>query len=225
MVTGLVLALASCTTEEQQQEKKRTYNDLLEEVREKRAKIKEQYLAADSLARDSVVKAARSYVFSTITTKQFSYWFNTPWDFNGTTRIPGQGKIACGYFVTTVLYDAGFDLPRTKWAQLASEAIIKKLSSDIRRFHNKPVKDVASHLAAKPDGLYIVGLDTHVGFIYKSGKTMRFVHSNYYEPEKGVMAQELDCYNPLRDSRYRVLGRILDDAMMKAWILDERMGE
>lgn len=34
-------------------------------------------------------------------------WYGTPWDFNGCTTEPGKGSIACGYFVSTVLRDAG----------------------------------------------------------------------------------------------------------------------
>ncbi len=30
-----------------------------------------------------------------------AYWDDTTWDFYGMSRIPGEGEIACGYFVTT----------------------------------------------------------------------------------------------------------------------------
>ena len=39
-------------------------------------------------------------------------WIGTKWDFNGITEVPQQGKIACGYFVTTVLRDAGLPAVR-----------------------------------------------------------------------------------------------------------------
>src|ERR1700741_5295000 len=48
-------------------------------------------------------------------------WYGTPWGFYGTTEEPGQGTIACGYFVTTVLRDAGCSLQRIKLAQYPSE--------------------------------------------------------------------------------------------------------
>ena len=38
------------------------------------------------------------------------YWIGTVWDFNGVTRTPKQGAIACGYFVTNVLTDLGFKI-------------------------------------------------------------------------------------------------------------------
>src|SRR6188474_3208784 len=42
----------------------------------------------------------------------FTCWLGTPWDFYGTTQTPGKGKIACGYFVTTLLRDMGASVNR-----------------------------------------------------------------------------------------------------------------
>jgi hypothetical protein len=39
----------------------------------------------------------------------------------------------------------------------------------------------------------------------------------------GVMAKELDIHNPFKDSKYRVVGKILDDEMMKSWILGKKI--
>ena len=65
-----------------------------------------------------MITTARAYLLTAIDA-HFEHWKGTPWDFNGTTRIPGQGTIACGYFVTTALQDAGFDLPRYRCGQMA----------------------------------------------------------------------------------------------------------
>jgi hypothetical protein len=48
--------------------------------------------------------------------------------------------------------------------------------------------------------------------------TIKFVHSNYYQPWIGVMSEEIDSTNPLRDSDYRVIGKLLSDEMMVNWI-------
>ena len=148
----------------------------------------------------------------------FPKWFGTPWDFNGTSTVPKKGLIACGYFVTTVLQHSGFKIPRVKWAQMASEGMIKKICKDIKRFHNAPIEQVAAYLNKKPDGLYIVGMDSHVGFLYRTGTKMRFVHSNYYQAQIGVMSEELAGQNPLDDSGYLVIGRLFDDEMIRKWI-------
>jgi len=119
------------------------------------------------------------------------------------------------------LQDAGFKIPRTYWAQQASEYYIKCLTSDIKRFSNKSIQTLMDYFSGREDGLYIVGLDCHVGFVYKKGKILRFVHASYYNPKIGVQAEKLNSDNPLSNSEYREVGRILDDSMIKKWILKE----
>lgn len=165
-----------------------------------------------------MIDSAWSYLFDRITLDMIPMWYGTPWDFNGITRVPRQGKIACGYFVNTVLQDAGFRLPRIKWSQQGAEAITVKLSSRIKRFRDRPVADVETYLRAQGDGLYKVGLDNHVGFIVVRNGVTRFVHSNYYQRDIGVMSEPLDGNNPLAHSRYRIIGTLLGDELMVAWI-------
>ncbi len=199
------------------------YQNLKNNISLKQQAIQKLYTTVSATEKDSLVRAAKTYLFDKIRNDLFTEWYGTPWDFYGTTQVPREGKIACGYFVTTVLRDAGFNIPRVKWAQLASEIMIKKISRDIKRFHNSPVEDVEKYINTKEDGLYIVGLDTHVGFIMKKGKEVLFVHSNYYQRSIGVMKEPLKGLNPLNDSKYRVVGKILDDEMVRNWILGVRV--
>lgn len=134
------------------------------------------------------------------------------------TRVPGKGSIACGYFVNTVLQDAGFNIPRILWSQLAAERMILKVAPHVRRFRDVSVVTVEQWLAEQGDGLYAVGLDSHVGFVTRRKGINRFVHSNYYQRDIGVMAEPLSGHNPFAHSRYRVIGKLLDDAMMRAWL-------
>jgi len=198
-----------------------SYTDLIAKVAEARTELGSQYNSGNEQQKDSLISVARDYLFTVIITKYFDEWNGTEWDFNGTTRTPKKGKIACGYFITTVLYDAGLNIPRVKWAQQASEAFITKMTTDVKRFSNKPIADVMAYIESKGDGLYIAGMDSHVGFIYKKGTRTRFVHASYYDPKIGVQSEKLDSDNPLNVSRYRVIGRILGDAMMKKWLLNE----
>ena len=80
------------------------------------------------------------------------------------------------------------------------------------------MEDVIKYINNKGDGLYIVGLDQHVGFISKQKNELRFRHANYYQPEVGVMDEPLVGWNPLNHSKYRVIGKILDAAMVCNWI-------
>lgn len=194
------------------------YPALKQRIEEKRLDLAARYNAADSASRRSIIDSARTYLFDRITLEILPAWYGTAWDFNGTTRIPGKGAIACVYFVNTVLQDAGFRLPRIKWSQMAAEPITLKLSHSIKRFRDRPVGEVITYIQGQGDGLYQVGLDNHVGFIVSRNGVVRFVHSNYYQRDIGVMSEPIDGNNPLAHSRYRIIGSLLGDAMVVAWL-------
>lgn len=193
-----------------------SYNEIITNIETRRIELASIYSFTNN--KDSLISVAQEFLFDKIVNEIFPAWYNTKWDFNGTTTIPQKGKIACGYFVTTVLEHAGFKLPRVKWAQLASEAIILKLNKDVKKFRNRPVKEVIDYISNSGKGLYIVGLDIHVGFIVNDGEEISFVHSNYYKPEIGVMKESLEGKNPLADSKYRVIGKILHQTMVEKWL-------
>lgn len=140
-----------------------------------------------------------------------SFWNGTPWDFNGTTRIPKEGHIACGYFVTNVLSDFGFDIARVKLAQQASSKMITKLcnTKSIKRYSDiNKMKDYI--LSRSPQEVYIVGLDFHTGFIIRDENKIYFLHSNYIHSQ-GVMLEEVDASIALNASNTYMIGSISDN--------------
>ena len=194
------------------------YENLKKRITEKQQYFSTLYASSDTITQKMAIQQAQNYLITIISDSLFSYWYETPWSFNGTTKVPKQGSIACGFFVTAILSDAGFQIPRVKWAQSASEPVIVKIASNIQRFRNQPVSKLIDYLNKQGDGLYIVGLDCHVGFIFKSGNKIRFIHSSYYHPETGVMSEPLEGQNPLNDSKYRIAGKLLDTEMTRNWI-------
>lgn len=215
--------LLSCF-EGKKEERLPAYEDLISSVENQRVIFQNEYEKADESVRIQILERAERYLLKTITTDFFKQWDGTEWDFNGTTRIPRKGKIACGYFITTVLSDAGFKIPRVKWAQQASEYYITRFSSDVQRFSNQTPESMKSYFLKRPDGLYIAGLDSHVGFVYKSGDEVTFTHASYYDPKIGVQTEQLIGDNPFAKSAYRVVGRLLDKEMIEKWILGESWG-
>jgi hypothetical protein len=197
------------------------YADLLASVEKQRLEFQKAYTTSGEDARRTIEEKAQSYLLEKITGDFFDQWYGTAWDFNGTTRIPRQGKIACGYFITTVLSDAGFQIPRVKWAQQASEYYITRMTPEVKRFSNKSAGYMVDYFLGQADGLYIVGLDNHVGFVFKSGDEVTFTHASYYQPETGVQTEQLTGNNPFSKSAYRVVGRILNQEMIRKWILGE----
>lgn len=138
----------------------------------------------------------------------FACWLGTPWDFYGTTEEPNSGKIACGYFVTTLLRDMGVPVKRVKHAQCASEEMIKAvcIKKSIRRFSNVDISTFIEKI--NEPGLYIVGLDFHTGFILNDGKETYFIHANYAGNK--VVEKEIAANSTvLATSAYRVIGKII----------------
>lgn len=203
----------------------KTYNNILEEMEVERINFQKAYQDPSNIQKDSLIAEAKKYITQKLTKEIFPSWYGTPWDFNGTTYIPQIGEIACGYFVTTTLVHAGFNIPRYKWAQLSAENIIKKLTlnKDIKRSSNISIDSVKSIIINLGTGLFVVGLDCHVGFIYNDGSNIFFIHSNYYKPDIGVMSESIYTENPLKHSHYRVLGKLFDDNMITLWILNKKI--
>lgn len=151
------------------------------------------------------------------------HWYGTKWGFYGTSEIPGEGVIACGYFVTTLLRDAGVNLERARLAQQAAENIIKTLVSraSIRRFSNKPLKHIIGNVKDWGQGIYIVGLDSHVGFLSVDPHGVYFVHSSYQEPF-AVIREVAAESQILENSKYIVLGKLSDEKLLEGWFSGAR---
>ncbi len=137
-------------------------------------------------------------------------WYGTPWDFNGITEMPGQGKIACGYFVTTTLRDAGMKINRVKLAQCVSQNLLWDLCRDFKKYSDRSLEYFVSDVGKTGYGLYIVGLDNHTGYIFNDGKDVWFIHSGVYPPKCALKEKAINSIT-LKNSRYRVFGRIVFD--------------
>lgn len=174
-------------------------------------------LAADPDARPEIVARASEVLGQTLASELLPAWHGTPWAFYGTSEQPGEGTIACGYLVSTVLRDAGFRVERVKLAQQAAEHIIQTLIPEphIRRFRTGDVHAVVDAVNGGP-GVWIVGLDFHVGFLVSDGEDARFCHSSYLEPV--AMVCEPARTAPAMASRYHVIGRLLAPETVLAWL-------
>jgi hypothetical protein len=150
----------------------------------------------------------------------FPYWYGTKWNFHGTTEKPNEGNIACGYFVTTTLRDIGVPINRIKMAQCASEEMIRNLTGkkNIHHLSNIQITDFEERIKKFGNGLYIVGLDNHTGFILISSEGNYFIHSSGVFPYQ-VVKDKLAESPLLVNSTYRVVGKIsADETFLKKWI-------
>src|SRR5205823_2478360 len=81
-----------------------SYDDALGSLSALRVRLALELLRAPSPgARRAVAARARRALLDAFARDLFPAWAGTPWDYNGTATRPREGKIACGYFVTTLL--------------------------------------------------------------------------------------------------------------------------
>jgi hypothetical protein len=175
--------------------------------------LQKKYTALlDRIVKTTKKKSLReipAYLESCLKDSVFEYWYDTPWDFYGTTEQPRKGKIACGYFVTTTLKHLGLNIDRVFLAQQASSVLINEVcdESSIKIFTNSRYQKMKQYVSDHDGHIFIAGLDNHVGFIVKEGSEMYFIHSSGISPHK-VVKEKLDDANLLVYSKYHMVGHL-----------------
>jgi hypothetical protein len=150
----------------------------------------------------------------------FSHWMGTSWGLGAPqTQTPQEGKINCGTFVGTVLLHAGFNLNHRRLQRQPSELIVKTLAPNeaIRRFRYASMDTFLAGVREQGAGLYVIGLDNHVGFLVVEPEGhIRFVHADYVS--ETVVDQPAAEAWPIIESKYRIVGKILQPALLEAWM-------
>lgn len=203
----------------------KTYAVLTKDLERWRGDLAERYRQARNSAERAAVETEARSVLETALPAMMHCWLGTPWDFNGTAKGPGKGKIACGYFVATVLQDAGFRVDRYQLAQQPSGNIMRSfLAKDACALTvGEDYQVFASRVEKREPGVYVVGLDTHVAFLVVGGEGFRFIHSSGSRPWCVVDEGRADA-GVLRRSSWRMLGNLTaDPAVLKRWLKAEKI--
>lgn len=174
-------------------------------------------LAAQQARGQDAVPAAQA-VLELYLPKLMEAWVGTPYHYSGTTEVPGEGSVACGYYVSTVLEHAGFVVDRVELARQPSEQIARSLVRDpeIQRFSNAKRRTVVDAVRDLGDGIYIVGLDTHAGFLFERDGEVTFCHATR-RGKLGVVCEDAES-SPSMKSKYTVIGKIDDPHIVQAWL-------
>src|SRR5262249_24054080 len=137
---------------------------------------------------------------------------------------PGM-SISCSYFLTAALQNAGLKLEsRTRFAQAPAAWIEQALlppGAHINRYGNLSPEALERRLLDDlGDGLYVMGLDIHVGFLVIREGRVSFVHSSYTPPGAVVdepLASSLAIANSQRKG-YWVSPLFRDDRLVDLWL-------
>ncbi|MBD2766933.1 hypothetical protein IC235_03385 [Hymenobacter sp. BT664] len=196
------------------------YPQRLRALAQRRTALATRYQQADTGPEKAALqRQARQLLITALHTDIWPTWYGTPWAFYGTTQTPQRGSIACGYFVTTTLRDAGIRLERVALAKTTSESLVKNLTDEahIHRYSLVPQRSFVQQVQQLGDGLYVVGLDFHVGFLLVDKGEVRFIHSTYLG-ESTVVDEEAATAPALR-SNYRVVGCLsADPHFIESWL-------
>ena len=203
-----------------------TYAVLVSELKRWRGELAERYRRAGGPDERAAVENDARLLLERVMPEMMRCWLGTPWDFNGIAEEPGNEGIACGYFVSTLLKDAGFRLDRYRLAKQPSENILRSFlprESCVLRV-GEDYGTYADRLEEAEPGIHLVGLDTHVGFIVTgTGEGFRFIHSSGSDPWC-VVDEGRDAAVVLKRSRWRMLGNLTaDPQVIRRWLRGEKI--
>jgi len=188
------------------------YKKILENISSKRNELKIQNA---KLRAPKKLKASVGLFRSLLTTQVIPAWYGTKWDFNGYTAEPLKGKIACGYFVSTVLRDLGFRLNRYRLAQKHSFEMIDFFGTYSHMFQKR--LDLESFVRVEESQIFLLALDNHVGFIVKEGKEIFFIHSSYLPPHQ-VVKESFQSSEALKLSqKFKVISLDSNEDLLEKW--------
>ncbi len=205
------------------------YRVVLEHVTARRTELGARYAAARSgQARAAIRNEARRFVVETLVSQVFPAWMGMPSGGGpqATASLPHEPGmyISCSYFLTAALQNAGLVLEsRARFSQAPAAWIERALlppGGQIHRYGNLSAGELEQRLVALGEGLYVVGLNIHVGFIVVRDGHAWFVHSSYTppgtvvnEPLTSSMAIDLS-----RRKGYWVSPLFQDDRIVELWL-------
>ena len=154
--------------------------------------------------------------------KIIPHWYGTPWSFGGHTTIPNQGKIACGYFISTTLRDMGIKLNRFTLAQKSplDEAKMISCGSVINKVvQDNPEKAFEEIDSLTKEGLYFIGFDEgHVGYLLKREGELFLIHSNYLNPVSVCMETLKESRVFKRFTKFHLVDISHNDTLLQRWL-------
>jgi hypothetical protein len=230
VVIAAVLSLVSPATRAGTDRLVHEFPKKLADIQSARKKFTERWQeAGNGISRAEIRRQARSYVVRTIVQDIFPPWMGTPWHMgeDDDASMPHQSgkRVSCSQFVTAVLQNVGLRLDsRPRWAAARSLYIQRSLAprpGDVHRFLSISPSELSRRLARLKDGLYLIGLNCHVGFVQIDSGRVRFIHSNYVDPQEGVTDEKLSESSAIANSQpagYWVTPLFQDDRLIEFWL-------
>jgi hypothetical protein len=147
------------------------------------------------------------------------FWLGTRWGL-GLPQVerPGDGRVNCGTFVGRLLADAGFRVAVRRLQRQPSALIARAFATPdrLQRFSRTPFPEFLAAVHAMGPGLFIIGLDLHVGLLLRLAGELRFVHASYLTAT--VVDEPAAQAVLIEQSAYRVVGKALGHHNLEQWL-------
>lgn len=213
------LKLVRSSTAQRQNIPKKDYRTIVSEIETRRLAVADSWESSPEHYQD--IERELLIFFDQIT-KQ---WMGTQWALGPPqSEVPGAEKrINCGTFVGRVLNDSGFRVKVTKLQRQPAQLIIQSFvgGKRVRKFSNKTMESFLKSVKEMGPGLYIIGLDFHVGFLLQTKSDLRFIHASY---ENGkVRNEKASEATPILTSKYRVVGKVFSPKNIRDWVSGQKI--
>lgn len=211
---GTILESKNITSEE-------AYKSTLEEVYAMQKQLTAQYNKAKNEGNkaeiNEVLIKASQYLEEVIPSDIIHYWYGTAFDKEGTAETPRAGSgIACSYFVTTILREAGFSISRSRVAQKGALELAQTLCNQ-QLTHCNNAEEAYQLVKTKGKGLYFIAFSHHVGLIYHDGQEAYLIHSSPLAA-RTVARVKMEGARSFEYSKYYDIGKMSDNlALVEKW--------
>jgi len=207
------------------------YSEFLRYVESQRTNLSRKY----NTDRKRTIEEARDFIYHTINDVLMPAWLGTDWNFYGTTRQPGSGRIACGHYVARVLHDAGFDVDDSSTCTGLGVQLSGNIAGtmcpneEIKWYRNSTIGEIEADLTKNGDSIFVMGHACGAGFFVTRDGEAYVCNSTHHflEGEPRVVyvpiEESPDVSASLSSRKAIVAGNVLNDETIEKWLRGERI--
>lgn len=197
------------------------YAGIKDDIEEKRISFAQHY-AENQEDRKGVIKVARNYLYDVFDKVLFEMWEETPWIFGKTSRMPKEGEVDCGHFVSECLSATGFKINYQQLAEKTSASIAKAFDQTAQCKYETKADKMREAILTKGKGLYIYGHSCGVGFALCDSKEVYIQNATHYPPQQVVRKRFLETPE-VHNSNVIIIGDILSDFNIERWLTGQKI--
>ena len=218
------------------------FDATLKMVESERARLFAEWKKSKEAKKKEVFAEARKFVENALLNRIFPAWYKMPWTMavindglkpNASRPYAHpvkEGKgVSCSWFVVRTLQNAGFKFTSaSKFAGTIAVHFQNSLTPNKKHFHRLwkiSPEQLHQKMVELGDGLYVIGLNCHIGFVSVQGDKVDFIHSSYVHPNE-VIREKLTESDPIafsEDTGYVVTALFKDNYLLSHWLSGQKI--